>query len=78
MALPYLSSARLTNDFMVESSSYLIFFAKTLSSFKSELNKIVNKYSNALPFPVIPTFVRVEAGSSPRKISNALAFVEPL
>ena len=77
-ALPYLSSARLTNDLIVVSSSFLIFKAKSCSSFSSDEPKTVNKYSNALPFPVIPTLVKVDAGNNPLRISRALALVDPL
>ena len=47
-------------------------------AFSSDEPKIVNRYSNALPFPVIPTLVKVDAGNNPLRISNALALVEPL
>ena len=73
MPLPYLSSALLTNDFMVVSSSFLIFEAKSCSSFSLDEPKTVSKYSNALPLPVIPTFVRVDAGST-----TLLEYLEPL
>ena len=77
-AFPYLSSALLTNDLIVVSSSFLIFEAKSCSSFNSYEPKTVSRYSNALPFPVIPTFVNVDAGNNPLRMSRAFAFVEPL
>ena len=74
-AFPYLSFARLTNDLIVASNSCLILDASCFSSVNLELKRIVIRYSNARPFPVIPTLVSVDAGSSPRKTSNAFAFV---
>ena len=73
-----MSSALLTNDFIVVSNSFLIFEANFCSSSSSDEPNTVKSYSNALPFPVIPTFVKVEAGNNPRRISNAFALVEPL
>ena len=78
MILPYLSSERLTNDLIVLSNSILISEAIFFSSFKFELNKIVRRYSNARPFPVIPTFVTVDAGSKLLSASSALALVAAL
>ena len=63
---------------MVVSSSFLIFEAKSRSSISSDEPKTVRRYSNALPLPVIPTFVKVYAGNNPLRISSALALVEPL
>ena len=59
-------------------NSFLIFEANFCSSSSSDEPNIVKRYSNALPFPVIPTFVKVEAGNNPRRISSAFALVEPL
>ena len=72
---PYLSFERLTNDLIVVSNSCLIFPASSFSSSNCEPNNNVSKYSNALPLPVIPTFVSVDAGSKLRNASNAFAFV---
>jgi len=74
-AFPYLSFERLTNDLIVASNSCLILDASCFSSVYLELKRIVIRYSNARPFPVIPTLVSVDAGNSPRKTSNAFAFV---
>ena len=63
------------NDFIVLSSSFLILAPSCFSSVNLELNRIVIRYSNARPFPVIPTLVNVDAGNSPRKTSNAFAYV---
>ena len=75
---PYLSSALLTKDLTVVSSSCFILDAKSFSSFNSDANNIDKRYSNALPFPVIPTFVNVDAGSKLLNASNAFAFVAAL
>jgi len=70
-----LSFARLTNDLIVASNSCFILDASCFSSVYLELKRIVIRYSNARPFPVIPTLVNVDAGNSPRNTSNAFAFV---
>ena len=60
------------------SNSFLICNAKLFSSFNFDANNIDNKYSNALPFPVTPTFVNVDAGSKLLYASSAFAFVAAL
>ena len=75
---PYLSSALLTNDLIVVSSSCLISLANSFSSFNFDANNIDKRYSNALPLPVTPTFVNVDAGSKLLSASNAFAFVAAL
>ena len=77
-ALPYLSLALLTNDFTVLSNSRLISAANFFSSSNSELKRIERRYSNALPLPVIPTFVSVDAGNKLLSASSAFAFVAAL
>ena len=77
-ALPYLSFDLLTNDLIVVSNSCLICTAKAFSSFNSDANNIDSKYSNALPLPVTPTFVNVDAGSKLLSASSAFAFVAAL
>src|SRR5579883_680464 len=39
---------------------------------------MVRRYSKALPLPVIPTFVSVEAGSNPLRTSSAFALIVAL
>ena len=73
-----MSSALLTNDLIVVSSSCLILLASSFSSFNFDANNIDKRYSKALPLPVTPTFVNVEAGRRLLSASNAFAFVAAL
>ena len=73
-----MSSDLLTNDLMVVFNSFFICDAKLFSSFNFDANNIDNRYSKALPFPVTPTFVNVDAGSKLLSASSAFAFVAAL
>ena len=63
---------------MTKLSSLCSWLASFFISFKFEENIVDSKYSNALPFPVMPKFVRVDAGKSPRRTSSALDLIVAL
>ena len=62
MVLYLLSFDRLINGLTYFSNSSNKLLPRSLSSDRSEENRLNNRYSNALPFAVIARFVSVEDG----------------